>query len=160
MPKDISGAKHSPPLTFKWGTFCRQVVVDANNPLDFSLIGVLTKPKMSFESTSDHIEFPTSIWVHAEFDVNIKVEAETTFKLSMRLARSDREPHVTGFDVKISPGQDILAVNIQLLLGPDDKSAGLRLVDGGNFIQASFKYKSSSLGMVELPIAVTLNKKV
>lgn len=152
MPRTASGQKEDAPLEFRWGTFCRQVVCDAINPQDVSLIGVLEGLALEVETLDERRtgEVVAMFWVHAVFRYLKDTDVDLKHALSAKISQPNRADVIKRLDFFQKPKQLFIGMNIQIPMNVKGKT--LLLLEGKNMLKISFRYKSTDLGFVELPI--------
>ena len=143
-------------MSFRWGTFCREIWVDAGTQQTMTLVGVLPVVNLVAEvDKEDTFDFPLSVWVHAVFDFNDSLEEGKPFKITTRFQFEEQDPVIQELPLVRGPGQDLISLNLQM----DPSKALLKLKSGRFLARMSFRYKTTDLGMIELPFVVTVNTK-
>ena len=157
MPSLLSGEKTGVPVTLRWGTFCRDILVDAATQQTMTLVGVLPVVNLALKQqdapTLDGVlELPLSLWVHAVFDFAVDLETNKPFHVTTRFQFDDQKPVVQELPFVRKPGQDVLSVNLQL----NPETTILRLRTGKFMAKMSFRFKATDLGIIEVPFVITI----
>ncbi|MBX9876932.1 MAG: hypothetical protein K2Y22_00600 [Candidatus Obscuribacterales bacterium] len=160
MPKKLSGQKLNSPLTFVWGTFCRKILTDAGKQRETSLIGILPGLTMTIETdaSSDITDFavPFAVWAHAVFKLTDKIETTKKIKLWAMITPPKQEPIKQELDLELKPGHEFSQVNLQLLM--TELRKGMLVSEGQNRLKVSFRYETTDLGTIELPIKALIKR--
>ncbi|MBU6455455.1 MAG: hypothetical protein KGS72_27030 [Cyanobacteria bacterium REEB67] len=154
MPKNSAGKNEPIPVKWCWGTFCRQVLVDAATGQDPTLVGVCQGIDVNVETPVklDFYEIGLVIWLHAVFRAVEIVDEDRKFNISVKLTLDNQPSVVQVLEVPNKAGKEWMEINMNLpMMQPEQR---LKLPEGKSLLRMSFRYSTTQLGMVELPIRV------
>jgi len=158
VPKNIAGQDEEIPLKMLWGTFCRQVVVDAASGQEPTLVGILNGVDVNIETPKkqEKYEVPLQLWLHAVFKVEELTDDDRVFKISVKFSLENGHDVIQEINVPNKAGKEFIDLNMSLPM----MQRGYRLVlpEGKSLLKMSFRYSTHRLGMVELPIKVIVNQ--
>jgi hypothetical protein len=151
-----AGKRQKTPVELKWGTFCREILVDAANPNDVSLVGILSSLKLTVETREllPTYELPVRMWAFMVFKfATKKVQEERNYQVSAMIYPPNGEPVLKMLDLVQKPENEYFQLNMHFpLIG---KASALRLSEGANSLKISLRYKKTDLGVLELPMNLT-----